>query len=110
MGCGHFRAFRPGFSIWHTCHVVCNGHFTLKQLRLSALNEMHTNSCTGPRLIGVNQNQKINLAFAMCDLHFKVDAGNETGACCLSDSMKNVFCKLYQIYKYFKEKCLEKRR
>ena len=30
--------------------------------------------------IGVNQNQKINLAFAMYDLHFKVDADNETGA------------------------------
>ena len=51
LGCGHFRAFRPGFSFWHTCHVVRHGHFTLKQLRLPVLNEMHTNSCTGPRLI-----------------------------------------------------------
>ena len=30
--------------------VVRHGHFTLKQLRLPVLNEMHTNSCTGPRL------------------------------------------------------------
>ncbi len=50
LGCGHFQAFRPGFSIWHICHVVRHGHFTLKQLRLSVLNEMHTNSYTGPRL------------------------------------------------------------
>ena len=53
LGCGHFRAFRPGFSLWHTCHVVRHGHFTLKQLRLPVLNEMHTNSCTGPRLGGM---------------------------------------------------------
>ena len=51
LGCGHFRAFRPGFTLWHTCHVVRHGHFTLKQLRLPVLNEMHTNSCTGPRLV-----------------------------------------------------------
>ena len=52
LGCGHFWAFRPGFSLWHTCHVARPGHFTLKQLRLPVLNEMHTNSCTGPRLVG----------------------------------------------------------
>ena len=51
LGCGHFRAFRPGFTLWHTCHVVRHGHFTLKQLRLPVLNEMHTNSCTGSRLM-----------------------------------------------------------
>ena len=50
LGCGYFREFRPGFSLWHTCHVVRHGHFTLKQLTLPLLNEMHTNSCTGPRL------------------------------------------------------------
>ena len=50
LGCGHFRAFRPGFSLWHTCHVFRHDHFTLKQLRLPVLNEMHTNACTGPRL------------------------------------------------------------
>ena len=62
--------------------------------------------------IGVNQNEKINLAFAMYDLHFKVDADSETGAWSISDSMKNAFCKLYQIrlYKYVKEKCLKKPR
>ncbi len=51
IGCGHFQAFRPGFSIWHICHVVRHGHFTPKQLRLSVLNEMYTNSYTGPRLM-----------------------------------------------------------
>ena len=35
-------------------HVVRHGHFTLKQLRLPVLNEMHTNSCTGPRLFNVH--------------------------------------------------------
>ena len=50
LGC-HFRLVRPGFSLWHTFHVVRHGHFTLKQLRLPILNEMHTNSCTGPRLL-----------------------------------------------------------
>ena len=53
LGCGHFLAFRPGFTLWHTCHVVRHGHFTLKQLRLPVLNEMYTNSYTGPRLITV---------------------------------------------------------
>ena len=48
---GHFRVFRPSFSLRHTRLVVRHGHFTLKQLKLPVLNEMHTNSCTGPRLI-----------------------------------------------------------
>ena len=30
--------------------AICHGHFTLKQLRLPVLNEMHTNSCTGPTI------------------------------------------------------------
>ncbi len=51
LGCGHFQAFCAGFRICHIRHVVCHGHFTLKQLRLSVLNEMHANSYTGPRLI-----------------------------------------------------------
>ena len=50
-------SFRPGFSLWHTCHVVRHGHFTLKQLRLPVLYEMHTNSCTGPRLYGKTCNK-----------------------------------------------------
>ena len=33
-------------------HVDRHGQLTLKQLRLSVLNEMHTNSYSGPRLIG----------------------------------------------------------
>jgi hypothetical protein len=35
----------------HICHVDRHGHFTLRQLRLLILNESHTNSYTGPRLI-----------------------------------------------------------
>ena len=50
LRCGHFRAFRPVFSIWHTCHVVHHGHFTQKQLRLRVLNEIYTNLYTGSRL------------------------------------------------------------
>ena len=51
-GRGHFQDFRPGFRFSHICHVDRHGHFTLKQLRLPVLNESHTNSYTGPRLIG----------------------------------------------------------
>ena len=47
---GHFEDFRPGFRFWYTCHVDHRGQFTLKQLRLSLLSEMHTNIYTGPRL------------------------------------------------------------
>ena len=51
LGGAIFRTFVPdsgfGFNI---CHVDRHGHFTLKQLRLSLVNEMHTNSYTGPRL------------------------------------------------------------
>ena len=49
-GRGHFEDFRPGFGKWHICHVDRHGQFTLKQLRLSLVNEMPTNFCTGPRL------------------------------------------------------------
>ena len=49
LGCGHFQAFRLGFSIWHIRHIVRHGHFTLKR-KLSVLNKMHTNSYTCPRL------------------------------------------------------------
>ena len=49
LGRDHFRLFHPGFSLPHTRHVVCHVHFTLKQLRLPVLNEMNTNSYTGPR-------------------------------------------------------------
>ena len=35
----------------HTvCYVDRHGHFTLKQLRLSLVNETHTKPYTGPRL------------------------------------------------------------
>ena len=49
---GHFQDFRPGFGFWRICYVYRHVHFTLKQLRLSLVNEIHTNSYTGPRLQG----------------------------------------------------------
>ena len=78
LGCGHFRAFRPGFSLWHTCHVR-HGHFTLKQLRLPVLNEMHTNSCTGPRL--TVQNNEILWIVFFFKLHFLMTSAIRTSAC-----------------------------
>jgi hypothetical protein len=51
QGGGHFQDFRPGFGFWHICHVDRHGHFTLKQLRLPVVNETHTKSYTGPRLL-----------------------------------------------------------
>ena len=51
FGCGQFRTFRPGFVFGQHYHVDRHGQLTLKQLRLSDLNEMHTNSYSGPRLI-----------------------------------------------------------
>ena len=42
--------FRPGLGFGQRYHVDRHGQLTLKQLRLSVLNEMHTNSYTGPRL------------------------------------------------------------
>jgi hypothetical protein len=46
-----FRTFvlDSGFGTY-AMHVDRHGNFTLKQLRLPVLNEMHTNSYTGPRL------------------------------------------------------------
>ncbi len=43
-GRGHFGRFRPGYGFWHSRHVVRHAHFTPKLLRLSVLNEVHTNS------------------------------------------------------------------
>ena len=51
FGCGQFRTFRPGFG--QRYNVDRHGQLTLKQLRLSVLNEMHTNSYSGPRLCGL---------------------------------------------------------
>ena len=50
FGCGQFRTFRPGFGFGQRYHVDRHGQLTLKQLRLSVLNEVHTNSWSGPRL------------------------------------------------------------
>ena len=46
-----FRTFRPGFRFGQICHLVRHGKLTLKQLRLPGVNETHTKSLTGPRLI-----------------------------------------------------------
>ena len=42
-----YKDFRPGFEFWHICHVDRHGHFTLKQLRLSLVNETDTKPYTG---------------------------------------------------------------
>ena len=44
-----FEEFRPGFRFGQICHDDRHGQFTLKQLRLSVVSEMHTNSYTGLR-------------------------------------------------------------
>ena len=51
FGCGRFRTFPPGFGFGQRYHLDRHGQLALKRLRLSVLNEMHTNSYTGPRLI-----------------------------------------------------------
>ena len=43
------RTLVPNSALAHR-HVDRHGQFTLKQLRLSLVNEMRTNSYTGPRL------------------------------------------------------------
>ena len=48
--CGQFGMFRPRLVSEQRYHVDRHGQLTLKQLRLSVLNEMHINSYTGPRL------------------------------------------------------------
>ena len=48
---GSFSGLSSRIQVWHICHVDRHGHFTLKQLRLSLVNEVHTNSYAGPRLI-----------------------------------------------------------
>ena len=49
--CGQFLTFRPGLGLGQCYHVDRHGQLAQKQLRLSILNELYTNSCTGPRLI-----------------------------------------------------------
>ena len=48
--CGRFRTFRTGFRFRQRYHLDRHGQLALKQLRLSVLNEMDTNSYTSPRL------------------------------------------------------------
>ena len=42
-------------------HFDRHGRLALKQLRLSVLNEMHTNSYTGPRLNGFMTNNEVKV-------------------------------------------------
>ena len=56
-------------------HVDRHGQLTLKQLRLSVLNEMHTNSYTGPRLSG----QLVSLRAFIYNFVEKVTSGFITG-------------------------------
>ena len=60
-----FEDFRPGFRFWHICHVDRHGHFTLKQLRLSLVNETHTKPYTRPRLTAL---RCIYPSFSRCTL------------------------------------------
>jgi hypothetical protein len=46
FGCGQFRTFRPGLGFGQRYHVDRHGQLAPKQLTLSVLNEMHTNSYT----------------------------------------------------------------
>ena len=50
IGARSFSGISSQIQLWHTRYIVRHGHFTLKQLRLSVLNEMPTNSYRGPRL------------------------------------------------------------
>ena len=52
----------PPFRFEQHYHVDHHGQLTLKQLKLSVLNEMHTNSYSGPRLMhcgGILQDEEI---------------------------------------------------
>ena len=49
--CGRFRTFRPGSGSDSVTIVTAYGQLALNHLRLSVLNEIHTNSCTGLRLL-----------------------------------------------------------
>ncbi len=56
--------FRPGLGFGQRYHVDRHGQLTLKQLGLSVLNEMHTNSYTGPRLFnGEEKRNKLTANF-----------------------------------------------
>jgi hypothetical protein len=45
-------------------HVDRHSHFTLKQLRLPVVNETHTNSYTGPRLVVLIREPGEKICFA----------------------------------------------
>ena len=53
FGRGQLRTFRPVFRFGQRYHLDSHGQLALKQFRLSVLNEVHTNSYTGPRLIAI---------------------------------------------------------
>jgi hypothetical protein len=48
---GSFSGLSSRIRVLAQCHVDRHGHFTLKQLRLPVVNETHTKSYTGPRLL-----------------------------------------------------------
>jgi hypothetical protein len=50
LGVNSFGRFAPDWGFGQRYHVDRHGQLALKQLRLSVLNEMHTNSYTCPRL------------------------------------------------------------
>ena len=61
---GHFQNFHPGFKFWYVCHVDRYDQLTLKQLRLSLVNEMRANSYKDPSLMQVigESNNRLRLA------------------------------------------------
>ena len=64
----------------HTHHVDRHGNFTLKQLRLSVLNEVHTNSYTGPRLTNHKSSGKMKkMESVMMDVVAEVKQGECLG-------------------------------
>ena len=65
-----FRTLRSGFRFGQRYIFDRHGQLTLKQLRLSVLNEMHTNSYTGPRLFNISRYTMQNAYFCFLNIHF----------------------------------------
>ena len=66
-GRGHFQDFRPDSGFGTYANVDRHGHFTLKQLRLPVVNEMHTKSYTGPRLIDITLKTSAKCIILICN-------------------------------------------
>ncbi len=85
--------FRPGLGFGQRYHVDRHGQLTLKQLRLSVLNEMHTNSYIGPRLLTLLPDDSftdVNFrnSSQYCKVSFKLGAKNRR-------SGVSAFCALF---------------